>query len=506
MGEAGSSNRGDVRNFTEYGGCLTGSAHYTRLLVPYRQFEIAARRVPDRLAIQTPDHSELTYRELEELIRRLASGMRNLGVQPGEAVSACIGNHWMQMPWFLALMRIGAIFHATSRYLTANETAYQLGQTRPRLVIGDGGVSFEEVLAAASDDPVVPFADEWAPSHIRFSSGTTGNPKMMLATQRAGAIHAAAVQSVLQLTENDRHLVVGPLSHAALHYALPQLNAGGTVYMREAFDKEALWQDCEEHGITNTMVVPTMIATALDRPGDAPQLRKVVSLGASLVPALKERLLARFPQLGLYEMYGASEYGSVSWLLPEDQLRKPASVGKPNVGQEVLIADDDGNEVPVGTIGSVYVRGPMLVCAYVGEVKPSPPPQKLAEQGWIGCGDLGFIDDEGYLTIADRRVDLILSGGLNVYPAEIEAVLTRLEGISQIAVVGLPDERWGHIVSAYYVGTATEDDITGICREMLASYKLPRKIFRVDALPQTSSGKISRKLVRDAVAEGRLPS
>ncbi len=506
MSEAGSGHRGDARSYNEFGGYRGGPGNYPRLVVPYRQFEIAARRHADWLAIQTPDRSELTFRELDELIRRLGSGMRNLGVQPGEAVTARIGNHWMQLPWFLALMRIGAIFHATSKYLTAAEVAYQLDQTRPRLIIGDGGVSFEDILAASSDDPVVPFADEWAPSHIRFSSGTTGKPKMMLAVQRASAAGATIIQDAMQFDEHDRHLVVGPLSHAALHYALPTLNAGGALFMREAFDKESFFKDCGENGITNSMVVPTMVATALGYEGDAPALRKLVSLGASLAPALKERLLARFPQLGLYEMYGSSECGNCTWLMPQDQLRKPASVGKPRGGQEVLVADDDGNPVPTGTIGVVYARGPMLVSAYVGEVPPPDMPEKLRNEGWLTAGDVGFIDEEGDLTIADRRVDLILSGGLNVYPAEVEAAITRVEGVREVAVIGIPDERWGHVVTAYYVGDASEEGILATCQEWLARYKHPRKMFRVDTLFYTSSGKISRKLVRDAVSEGRLPS
>lgn len=495
-----------VRNYGEYGGLPAGPEHLPRLSVPYRQFQVPALRLPDKVALVAPDGAEFTFAETDELIRKLASGMRNMGVRQGEAVTARIGNHWMQLPWFLALMRIGAIFHSTSKYLTEAEVAYQLNQTRPRLIIGDGGVSFEDVLAAASDDPVVPLADEWAPSHIRFSSGTTGKPKMMLAVQKASAAGPAIIQDAMQFDESDRHLVVGPLSHAALHYALPTLNAGGTVIMREAFDKESFFRDCGENGITNSMVVPTMIATALGYEGEAPALRKLVSLGASLAPALKERLLARFPQVGLYEMYGSSECGNVTWLMPEDQLRKPASVGKPRGGQEVLVADDDGNPVPVNEIGTVYARGPMLVSAYVGEVAPPAMPERLKAEGWLTAGDVGFIDEEGDLTIADRRVDLILSGGLNVYPAEVEAAITRTDGIREVAVIGIPDERWGHVVTAYYVGEADEEAILATCQEWLAKYKHPRRMFRVDTLFYTSSGKISRKLVRDAVAEGKLPS
>lgn len=495
-----------VRNYSQYGGVATGPENFHRLFVPYRQFQIAARRVPDNLALVAPDGSEYSFSELDELIRKIASGMRNLGVQPGEAVCSRVGNFWMQLPWFLSLMRIGAIFMSTSKYLTPAEVEYQLDQARPRLIIGEGGVSFDDVLAAASDDPVTPYADEWAPSHIRFSSGTTGKPKMMLVVQRANAANAKTIEDVMQLGGNDRHLLVGPLSHAGLHYALPTLNLGGTVYMKEAFDKETFWADCRKYSITSSMVVPTMLVGALGFEGEAPTLRNVVSTGASLAPALKERLLARFPDLRLYEMYGSSECGTCTWLLPRDQLRKPASCGRPMGGQEILIADDEGNLVPPGTIGTVYARGPMVISAYVGDVSPPEIPEPLRTEGWITAGDVGFVDEEGDLTIADRRVDLILSGGLNVYPAEVEAVLARLEQITEVAVIGLPDERWGNLVAAYFVGHAQEEEILTVCRQNLAAYKVPRKIVRVDALPHTSNGKISRRLLREAVADGRLPS
>ncbi|WP_156681238.1 class I adenylate-forming enzyme family protein [Sphingomonas profundi] len=487
----------DARSYAQYGGAPNGRSNFHRLFVPYRQFQIAMLRAPDKLALVSPFDDRYSFAELDKLIRDLASGMRNLGVQPGEAVCARIGNHWMQVPWFLALMRLGAVFMSISKYLTPVEADYQLDQARPRLIVGEGGVDFDDLIAAASDDPVAPHADEWAPSHIRFSSGTTGKPKMMLVNQRANAANAKVIEDVMRLDEQDRHLLVGPLSHAGLHYALPTLNVGGTVFIKEAFDKATFWADCRRHGITSSMVVPTMLATALDYEGDAPTLQKVVSLGASLAPTIKRKLLARFPHLGLYELYGSSEGGSTTWLLPHDQLRKPSSCGRAYGGQEILVADDAGDRVPAGTIGNVYVRGPMAVTAYVGEVPPPAIPEALQREGWVTAGDVGFLDEEGDLTIADRRVDLILSGGLNVYPAEVEAVLLGVAGIIDVAVVGLPDDRWGQVVSAFYVGDVSEAAALAACRQELASYKVPRNMTRVDALPRTSSGKTSRRMVKE---------
>lgn len=495
---------GAPRNYSEYGGPPNQPGDFHRLFLPYRQFQIAVRRDPHKLALVTPQDVRYSYAELDELVRTLASGMRHMDVRPGEAVCARLGNHWIQLPWFLALMRIGAVFMSISKYLTDVEAQYQLQQARPKLVIGEGGVSVDDVIAAARDEPDIPHGDEWAPSHIRFSSGTTGKPKMMLVLQRANAVQAKVIEDVMKLDEHDRHLVVGPLSHAGLHFALPTLNVGGTVYMKEAFDKDMFWADCSRYGITSSMVVPTMVTAALGKEGDAPTLRKIVSLGASLSPSVKERLLGRFRHLELYEMYGSSECGACTWLLPDDQLRKPSSCGRAYGGQEILIADDAGDPVPPGTIATVYARGPMAVSAYVGEVAPPEIPDTLQAEGWKTAGDVGFLDEEGYLTIADRRVDLILSGGLNVYPAEVEAVLAEMDSVVEVAVIGLPDDHWGQVVAACYVGDAREGELIALCREKLAAYKIPRKLFKLDALPHTSNGKVSRRLVRKAIMDSNL--
>jgi acyl-CoA synthetase (AMP-forming)/AMP-acid ligase II len=480
-------------------------AHISRLIMPYRQFQCVVARSPRSEALIAADRT-LTFAQLGELVDAYASGLVAMGLQRGEGVAAVVGNRWEQLPLFLAVAKIGGVFMAASRYLTRHELEYQIGAFRPRFIVGENGYSLGDIEAAATGEAIAPFDDEHAGFSLRFSSGTTGKPKMMIASHRQQAALYPLVSSEMGLQASDRQLVVGPLAHMALHMALAQLFVGGAIVLKEAFEKERLWQDCEVHGITNVAVVPTMISAALEYRGEAPQLRAMLSMGAPLAAPLKHRLLNRFPGLGLFEMYGASELGMATCLRPEHQLRKPTSVGQPCVGQDVAIFDDAGEPCAPGTIGTVYVRGQLGIMDYLGDVRPAPPPQHLAAQGWSHCGDLGSIDDEGFLYISDRRADLILSGGLNVYPAEIEAVLCQIEGIGNVAVIGTPDERWGKRVTAYVEGDVDEVAITALCREMLAAYKLPRAIFKVDQLPKTSTGKISRALVRDAVERGDLPS
>lgn len=479
--------------------------HYSRQELPYVQFAQMARLFPHKAAIVTP-RGPITYAEMDAMIGAYARGLRVLGVRPGEAIASAVGNRWEMAPLFIAASRAGAVFTALNATLTRNEIAYQIGQLRPRLVIGDGGVDLDAILAADDGVAVEPEADEHAPLMVRFSSGTTGKPKAMVCSQRGQLGVYKSVAQETGVTYRDVHMVTGPLAHAALHMGISQLMVGGTVVLKEKFNKETFWSDCVEHGITNAMVVPTMIASALEYPGEAPDLRILLSMGAALVPALKQRLAERFPHLGLVEMYGSSELGMVTTLRPEDQLYKPKSVGRATMGQEVAIFDDDGNGLPAGEIGTIHVRGPMCIQRYVGDVRPTPTVREQAGEGWATSGDLGYIDDEGFLYISDRRVDLILSGGLNVYPAEVEAALSEVATVREVAVVGTPDERWGQRVTAYVVGSGDEADLVAHCREVMAPYKIPRAIFFVDELPRTPSGKVSRKLVRDRVADGGFPS
>ena len=491
------------RNYHE--GVAPATRHASRQFMPFRMFQVAAAMVPAKTALVTEDGS-LTFAELDELTRRMASGLMALGVQRGEAVSVLMGNRWEQFALWLAVARMGAVFMAASRYMTRTEILFQLDELRPRLVIGDYGVKLDDILAAATGDPVEPFNNELAGFAIRFSSGTTGRPKMMIASHRTQSWIYPMYASEQGLSDSDVHFCVGPLAHAALHYAMAALFVGATVVMKEKFDKETLWNDCARHKITNTMLVPTMITSALDYPGEAPELRTVTSVGAPLTPALKTKFLHRFPRIGLFDMYGASEFGTVTCLRPHEQMLRPTSAGRACVGSEIQIFDDEGKPVPVGEIGSIYCRGPSIVDGVIGSVKPPALPAHLVADGWWSCGDLGKLDADGYLYFSDRRVDLILSGGLNVYPAEVEAALVEVPGIRNAVVVGLPDEKWGQRVTAYVEGQAAQEDLQAVLKEKLAPYKHPRAVHYVPELPRTSTGKLSRKLVRDAIAAGQMPS
>lgn len=478
--------------------------HWSRQYTPYVWFAQVARRHPERVALARPD-GQLTYRELDDMVRAFARGLVQLHVAPGEALAVASGNRWELAPLFLAASALGVSFTAFNPMLTDSELAYQIGELRPRLFIAPGYTTLEQILAHDDGQAVEPTGDEWGPLMVRFSSGTTGKPKAMVSSQRAQLENYRHVIAMLDMRFGDVHLVTGPLGHAALHAGLPQLLVGGSVTLMGRFDKTSFWDDCAAHGATNALMVPTMLSGALEHPGEAPSLRRLMSTAATLAPALKQRLADRFPHVGLVEAYGSSEFGYVTALWPDQQLTHPRSVGRPLPGQDVAIFDDKGAPCPRGEIGTIHVRSPEMVTAHVGSVRPEPTVAEQRQDGWMTSGDVGYLDQEGFLYISDRRADLIVSGGLNVYPVEVEAVLIAVSGVREVAVVGIADPHWGHRVVAYADADASVDAMLAACAGKLAKYKIPRAIHKVGPLPRTSSGKTSRMLARAKAERGEFP-
>jgi long-chain acyl-CoA synthetase len=470
----------------------------SRSLLPGRQIRLQAQARPQATAISY-EGGALTYRGLDELADRFAAGLRSRGLRPGDAFGIRLPNCPEYLALVIASARAGLVHAAINLRLTASEVEFMVSEGGLSFVVGDEGVPVDAVLGAAQGPLVDTDVDvaESFPYHLRYSSGTTGRQKVSITTQRTVALFNELVGRELALGEDDVQLVVAPLTHMAGSLALAQLAAGGTVVIRPRFDAETLWTDCDANAITNLAVVPTMIANALDKPGSAASLRSIVSMGAPLAVSLKQRLLRRFPAAGLYEMYGSSELGMVTCLRPSEQLEKPTSVGRARFGYELLIADERGTVLPPGEVGDVYARGPLVHSGYVGLARPADPPASLAAGGWITVGDLGGLDEDGFLHLSVRRSDLILSGGFNVYPAEVEQVIVGVPGVREAAVVGLEDEGWGQRVVACIVGTATEAAVLDACRRQLAGYKQPRQVMFVDELPKGPNGKILLRAVRE---------
>jgi acyl-CoA synthetase (AMP-forming)/AMP-acid ligase II len=334
-----------------------------------------------------------------------------------------------------------------------------------------------------------------------YTSGTTGHPKGTWRPNGVSVENVMQMISIFELTEHDVHLLSGPGYHSAvamfsaLHHLL-----GSTIVLQPKFEAGGALDLVERHRVTTTMMAPTLLHRLVDaqevQPRDVASLRAIF-LGAAPCPqALKERAERVIGQV-LWEFYGATETGVNTVLRPEDQLRKPGSCGQAVPGQEIRLVGADGREVPDGTPGELMVRNTWLAEYYR---RPEATSHNLHD-GFLTVGDVAYRDEDGFYYICDRSVDMVISGGVNIYPAEIEAVLAAHPAVLDAAVIGVPDQEWGESVKAIVQlrpGTsATSDELIRFCAERLAGYKKPRSVDFVDELPRDAAGKLLKRAIRE---------
>jgi acyl-CoA synthetase (AMP-forming)/AMP-acid ligase II len=365
----------------------------------------------------------------------------------------------------------------------------------------NGWLSYRELMNAAPDvAPDVPGSGGLGASMI-YTSGTTGHPKGAWRPNGVNIENVLQVVSIFGLNQSDVHLVCGPGYHSAVAFfaALHQV-LGATDVIQPKFEADGALDLIEGHRVTTTFMAPTLLQRLVDaqerRPRDLSSLRALI-LGAAPCPnALKVRAQAVLGQV-IWEFYGATETGINTVLRPEDQLRKPGSCGTAVPGQEIRLVAPDGSEVPDGEPGEFMVRNTWLAEYYN---RPDATGKSLHD-GFFSVGDVAYRDAEGYYFICDRQIDMIISGGVNIYPAEVEAVLHAHPAVIDAAVIGVPDEQWGESVKAVVQlrpGVApTADELIAFCHERLAGYKKPRTVDFVDELPRDAAGKLLKRKVRE---------
>ncbi len=372
-----------------------------------------------------------------------------------------------------------------------------LGDRRP-----SGWLSYAELLEQVPEapPPVPGEVTGLAPSMI-YTSGTTGHPKGTWRPNGVNVENVLQMISIFELTEADVHLMCGPGYHSAVGFfsAVHHL-IGATIVVQPKFDAAAALDLMERHRVTTAFMAPTLLQRLLDaqeaKPRDLTSLRAIF-LGAAPCPyALKARGEALLGQV-LWEFYGATETGINTVLRPEDQLRKPGSCGRAVPGQEIRLVGADGKDVPDGEPGEFLVRNSWLAEYYN---RPDATSGSMHD-GFFTVGDIAYRDAEGYYFICDRRIDMIISGGVNIYPAEIEAVLHAHPAVADAAVVGVPDEQWGESVKAVVElragAGASADDLIAFCAESLAGYKKPRTVDFVTELPRDAAGKLLKRAIRE---------
>lgn len=483
-----------------------------------------------------------TYRELHRRANRLARALRALGVGPGRQVALLLPNRPELFEIFAAACRVGAAIVPIGTRLAAREIAYMVAHAEARVLCFDAqfqdvvqslreampsvppegyvalgapptwAQAYETLLSASSeeelDGPVSDAGTCWIP----FTGGTTGPPKAGCIPHRNLLTNLLANLLQFGWRAEDVHLANGSLAHGfAFTSALAQLVIGGSVVILEQFSSQGTLEAIARERVTWLAMVPTMFRDLLSAlggtPPDLPSLRLFLTAAAPMPPRLRRELIERFPRVQLFEYYGSTEAGWVTLLRPEDQARKPGSVGRPMLGVEVRVLGETGEILPPGAVGEVYKRG----MPYVESFLKNPEADAAVRRGeWVTAGDMGSLDPEGYLSLADRKQDLIISGGLNVYPGEVEAVLAEHPAVRECAVIGMPNDRWGEAVHAVVVlrnglpagqpgEAAIREALLRHCRKTLAGYKCPKQLTFTADLPKSHVGKILRRRLRDAL-------
>ncbi len=491
----------------------------------------SAGRVPQRPALVFRERP-LSYAALLTGARNLGGSLRSVGIVPGDRVVLMAPNVPEFGLGYFGTLAAGGTVVPLNPLLKAEEVRYVLedsgaaailclrasyavlqaarkGLRRaiPILILdgrpGEAAAGDVAVASLEGDargiEPLAQTATDIAV--CLYTSGTTGRPKGALLSHGNLLANIASFREVLAVTEEDVFLAVLPLFHAygATALFLEPLSAGASVILEPRFTPEAVWKALDQHRVTIFMGVPSMygVLASLPRPPlDFSALRLCVSGGAPLSPKVLHAFEARYG-VPIYEGYGPTECAPVLTVNPPRGVRKVGSVGPPIPGVELRVVDGDGNPLPPEAVGEIVARGPNVMQGYLNRPEET---REVLRDGWYYTGDLGRMDGDGYVYIVDRKRDMILVGGLNVYPREVELVLSAHPAIAEAAVIGVPDPLRGEapkaVVSLKEGQAATPHDLLQWCRQRLANYKVPRSIEVVPELPKTLTGKILKTVLR----------
>ncbi|BAH50696.1 AMP-binding protein [Rhodococcus opacus] len=509
-----------------------------------------AESQPDRPAmVMAGSGVRISYRELDQRSRSLAKVFRSRGLEAGDTV-AVVSEYrveWAEVIW--ATARAGFDIAPVNRHLGGDELSTVLGACDARVVVASQGcmdavqaaisglprigtvlviggesdatngsgnfVNYEEALSSVGTDTEL--MNEQLGGRVMFSAGTTGIPKAIRhpapAVHPADApLHLGKYTELFDFDIDTVYLSPAPLYHTApFRFVLAITQLGGTVVCMERFDPVQALQAISEYRVTHAQFVPTMLVRmdrlpeAVKSSADLSSLKVAITGAAPCPPELKRRIMSWWGPV-LHELYGASESYGNCHIGPAECLARPGSVGRALVGT-IHITDDEGNERPVGQDGVVWFEGTSKF-AYTdaGEGRCDNGEQWPGERGWQTVGDIGYLDSDGYLYLTGRRNQLIISGGVNIYPQEIEDLLLLHPAVSDVAVVGLPHSEYGEVVAAYVVPreqllneVQVESILTAYCRSKLAGYKCPRRFVVVDNLPRGDNGKLYKRFIETSL-------
>jgi acyl-CoA synthetase (AMP-forming)/AMP-acid ligase II len=511
-----------------------------------------AERFGDRLAVADGD-TRFTYAELHDEARAFGAALVGSGIDPGDCVAIWAPNSAEWIVAMLGLVQAGAVLVPVNTRFKGAEAADILSRSKARALVTvsdflgtdyvalleaagaelpdlqtvvvargpapDGAEPWDRFLARATDDTRADVdrrsadASKGDPSDILFTSGTTGVPKGVVMTHGRTLGVATDWVAMTGLGPDDRYLMVNPYFHMFGLKAgiLACVAAGAAMLPEPVFDVERVLGRVAEERVTVLPGPPTLYQSILDHDHDPDRhdlssLRVAVTGAADIPVALIRRIVDELPFPTVVSGYGLTEAGTASATSLDDSPETIATtVGRARPGFEIRIAGDQGRDVPAGETGEIVLRGPSVMAGYLDD--PAATAQALSPEGWLRTGDLGVLDDRGYLRIVGRAKDMFIVGGFNAYPAEIEGHLLRHPEVRRAAVIGIPDERLGEVGMAFVVtrsgDPAAGAEILAWCRDEIANYKVPRAIEIVDRLPVNAAGKVEKTELRARAAEGR---
>lgn len=495
-------------------------------------------RYRDRIALIGPE-GESTFGRTGARVMQLARALRTLGLETGDRVLDLQSNQNTYIETDLGISTAGLCRVALNYRLHPTDWVRIATDCTPRALIldakfwddaagvrelvehvivinGDADATpYERFLAEQSGEPLLLSVDPDALVSLNYSSGTTGRPKGAIRTHRnrMASLHNMITDFFGKLPdERTRWLHAGPVTHTSGLFVLPCFTFGSTQIVHPSFDAEAVVDAIENRGATGTAMVPTMVARLLALPDiSRERMAGLEMLGYAGAPMPPEQIRQCFERItsNMAQYYGLVEaIPPVTVLGPEDHARGIAgdaqvltSAGIPCNGVEIRIVDENGVDVPIGEIGEVITRGDHVMRGYYGQAAEDPTVTKAVRDGWLYTGDLGRVDADERLFLVDRKGDMIISGGYNIYPREIEDCIAAVPGVHEVAVVGVEDPDWGQHVTALLTvlpgATVTPEQVLEHCRATMASYKKPKDIRIVDEFPLNSTGKIAKKVLRE---------
>jgi len=505
---------------------------------------ISSAICPDQVAIVF-EGKRFTFTQLTERVNRLANALTRLGVAKGDCVALLQINCNECIEAYFAVAKLGAIYVPLNFRAKGNELTYMLNTADAKVaLVGDryidlvdsirkdltsvtefisidgpreGWKDYAGLLASGSDEDVFTDIDDDDITILMYTAGTTGFPKGVMLSHNSFSIYVLENVTPADPMTDEKNILTVPLYHVAgIQAMMAAIYGGRTMVMERQFEPVEWMGLVQQEKVDRAMMVPTMLKQLLDHPDfekyDLSSLR-VITYGAAPMPLpVIRKAMEVFPGVNFINAFGQTETAStITTLGPEDhvlsgteeekeaKLKRLSSIGRPMSDVEMRIVDEENNPLPVGEVGEIVARGPRVMSGYWKEEDKTA--RTIDSEGWVHTGDMGYVDEAGYYFLAGRNTDMIIRGGENISPEEVEAVLHQHDAIEEAAVIGVPDDEWGEVPVCVIVVkegmTATEEEIMEHCRQALASYKRPRSVFFSEELPRNQLGKVLKRELRE---------